>query len=334
MLYQDRIYGEFKIEEPIILELIESKLIQRLKNIDQAGWPPLYYNPKNIPISGLKHTRFEHSLGVYYLLKKFGAPLKEQIAGLIHDVSHAVFSHCIDYVLDSGSEKEHNHQDNIFDSFVKNSEIPRILEKYNIDLQYILNKNNFPLLEKSLPDLCVDRIDYSLRTAVIFKEINIQDLNSFLDNLITEDNNWIFRNLDSAKKYAELFFKMNTFYYAGISSAVMFRAVGDTIKYALQKGYISESDLYTTDNEVLDKIKDYLDKDEKLSLFWERMNNEIKAENNPENYDVQVFCKSRIVDPLFKENGEIKRLSEVDSKWKEILETEMKPKEYFLKFEK
>lgn len=334
MVYEDRIYGKIKIEEPVILELIESKPLQRLKNIDQAGYPPLYYNPRSIPISELAHTRFEHSLGVYCLLNKFGASLKEQIAGLIHDVSHSAFSHCIDYVLDAGSEKEHDHQDNIFENFVKNSEIPEILRKYNIDIDFILDKYNFPLLEKSLPDLCADRIDYSLRTAVIFKEINSEDLKYFLDDLITKENGWVFKDLEGAQKYAELFFKLNTFYFAGLMSAGMFRTVGDTLKYALEKGYILESDLYTTDVEVLDKINKYLDKDEKLKLFWERMNNRVKFQNNPQNYNAHAFCKSRVVDPSFKENGKIQKVSELDSRWREIVEKEMRPKEYFIKFER
>ncbi len=333
MICQDRIYGEIKIETPVILELINLKSIKRLKEIDQAGYPPLYYNPHSIPLSELKHNRFEHSLGVYYLLNKFRASLKEQIAGLIHDVSHSVFSHCIDYVLDSGSQKEHNHQDNIFNSFIKKSEIPEIIKKYNIELNYILDKNNFPLLEKPLPDLCADRIDYSLRTAVIFKEITPQKLNYFLDNLLVENNYWVFKNFESAKKYAELFFKMNTFYFAGIWSAVMFRAVGDTMRHALEKHYITEEDLYTTDEEVLEKIKLNLN-DKKLKLLFDRMNNKVKFKNDPDNYEAHVFCKSRIVNPSFKENGAIKRLSEADNQWKEVLEKEMRPKEHFIKFEK
>ena len=36
MKYTDRVYGNFEIEEPVILELINSKTIQRLKDIDQA----------------------------------------------------------------------------------------------------------------------------------------------------------------------------------------------------------------------------------------------------------------------------------------------------------
>jgi uncharacterized protein len=333
MVYEDRIYGEIKIEESALLELIRTKEIQRLKSIDQAGYPPLYYNPRFLPLSEIHHTRFEHSLGVCYLLKRFGASLEEQIAGLIHDVSHSAFSHCIDYVLASGSEKEHNHQDNIFKTFTEESEIPEILKRYNFDADYVLDEKNFPLLEKLLPDLCADRIDYSLRSGIVLKEINKEALNYLLDHLTVENNSWIFKNFESAKKYAGLFLKLNTLYYAGIYSAVMFRTVGDALKYSLQKGYISEKNLYATDEEVINKIKQNLG-DEKLKLLFDRMNNRIKFENNPQNYDAHGFCKSRIVNPLFKENGEIKKISEADSKWKEIVEKEMKPKEYFIKFEK
>ncbi len=333
MKYTDRVYGEFEIKESVILELINCPALQRLKEIDQAGYRPLWLKP-DAYTGEHDHSRFAHSLGVYLLLYKYNAPLQEQIAGLIHDVSHSAFSHCIDYVLDAGSEKEHSHQDNFFDSYVRKTEIPEIIKKLGFDLEYILDDKNFPLKEKSLPGLCADRIDYSLRTAVIFGELNEQDKNYLLKNLITESNNWVFKNYDSAKKYAELFLKLNTIYYSGLPSAVMFRAVGDYLRYALQKSYISENDLYTTDKAVVEKIKISLDRDDRLKLFWDRMNNKIKASNNPDNYDAQIFCKSRVVDPLFKDGEVSKRVSEAEPIWGDIIKQELKPKQYFLKFEK
>src|SRR3989344_8653454 len=167
MKYTDQVYGKTEITDPVILELISCPALQRLKDIDQAGYLPIW-KISDHHINEYDHSRFAHSVGVYLLLRNYGAPLEEQIAGLIHDVSHSAFSHCIDYVLDTGSEKEHNHQDNVFDEFVRKSEIPKILKKYNFGLEYILDDKNFPLKEKDLPDLCADRIDYSLRTAVIF----------------------------------------------------------------------------------------------------------------------------------------------------------------------
>lgn len=325
MKYRDRVYNEIEIHEPIILDLINCPSLQRLKYIDQAGYLEPFF-------PGTAQSRFEHSIGVYYLLKIYNAPLEEQIAGLIHDVSHSIFSHCIDYVLDVGSETDHSHQDNVFDEFVRNSEIPEIIKKYNLDLDYILDDKNFPLKEKSLPDLCADRIDYSLRTAIVFKDI--ENAKYFLDNLIVENKNWIFKNFESAKKFAELFYKLNTEYFAGLSSAIMFRTVGDCLRFALAKGYISENDLYTTDEQVIQKIKSHLDQDFDLKLLFDRMNNKTKIENNPDDYKKKVFCKSRIIDPFCYDHEKIKKVSELDSEWKKILIQESQPKEYFLKFDK
>ena len=325
MKYTDRVYGNFEITEPVILDLINSQTFQRLKEIDQAG----YFEPH---FPGTAHSRFEHSIGDYLLLKMYGAPIEEQVAGLIHDVSHSAFSHCIDYVLDAGSEKAHNHQDNVFDEFVRKSEIPQILKKYNLDLGYILDDKNFPLKENDLPDLCSDRIDYSLRTATVFNEI--ENGKYFTDNLLAENGKWIFKDFESAEKYARLFLKLNTDYYAGLPSAVMFRTVGDYLRYALSKNYISETDLYTTDKIVLGKIEPHIKTDSQLSLLFDRMNNKIGFRNDPNDYNGKVFCKSRVVNPLCLHEGEIKRVSDVKPSWNDIIKQESKPKEYFLKFDR
>lgn len=325
MKYTDRVYGSFDITEPVILELIKSSTLQRLKEIDQAGYFEPYF-------PGTAHSRFEHSVGNYLLLKMYGASLEEQIAGLIHDVSHSAFSHCIDYVLSVGSEKEHSHQDNVFDEFVRKSELPAILKKYDLDLEYILNDKNFPLKETEVPDLCADRLDYSLRTATVFGEI--KNGKYFINNLTAQNGQWIFKNFESAEKYTKLFLKLNTNYYAALVSAVMFRTVGDYLRHAIHGGYISETDLYTTDKIVLAKIKLHLKTDPKLSLLFDRMNNKVGFSNNPKDFSSKVFCKSRVVDPLCWHNGEVKRVSEVKPSWGDIIKRESKPKEYFLKFDK
>ncbi|OGD53427.1 hypothetical protein A3J78_02425, partial [Candidatus Beckwithbacteria bacterium RBG_13_35_6] len=326
MIYSDRIFGKVKIDEPIILDLIASLNLQRLKQIDQAG----YFEPF---WPGTKHSRFEHSLGVYLLLRKYKASLAEQTAGLIHDVSHSAFSHCIDYVLKEGSPTHHDHQDNVFVKFVTNSGIPKILTKYAFKLDYILNEANFPLKERKLPDLCADRIDYLLRTALIVKEINKKFLKHLFDNFFIENNFWVFKNFALAKTYSLLFKKMNSNYFAGFASALMFATVGGFLKHALTNDYINNHDFYTTDNEVLEKIKPYLPQDKKLYLLWLRMNNKIKTWNRPLDYDTHVVVKSRVIDPLFKRGRKTLRLSDEWPEWKKILIEESKPKEYFIKFE-
>lgn len=323
MIYKDKIYGPVKITEPVILELIKSKPLQRLEGIDQGG----YYKPY-FPL--VNRNRFEHSLGVYILLNKRQVKIEEQIAGLIHDVSHTAFSHTTEYAI-GGSSGEQNHQDKIHNNFIKQTEIPDILQKHNFKIEFILDDNNFPLKETQLPDLCADRIDYLLRDAYAYKEITLKDVKEILDNLITIDKKWVFKNFLSAQKFAFLFGKMNRKYYADKIAALIYHTVGDCIKYALDKKYLTIKDLYTTDNLVISKIKMHID-DKKLRKLFDRMNGKFAYEINSKDYNIFVQLKSRVVDPLFLKSNIAVRYSGINKKWGKIIQEESKPKKYYIKF--
>lgn len=325
MIYRDIIHGDMEISEPVIIELINCPSIQRLKKIDQAGYSEPYFPDK-------KHNRFEHSVGDYLLLKKYNAPIEEQINGLIHDVSHSAFSHCIDYVLDSGSQQKHDLQDNIFKEFVLKTEIPSILKKYDFNIDYVLDEDNFGLQEKKLPLLCADRIDYSLRTAIIFNEASREEVQSILNQLIVYENNWVFNNFEIAKKYAGIFLQLNNKYYSGLISGAMFLTVGDYLKHALKKGYITEDDLYSTDLELLDKIRQFHAQDSHLQLLFDRMDRKIDFKEDSNDYYAEVFCKSRVVDPLFRKGGKVLKISAVDEEWKELFDKYSQPKKYCIRF--
>ena len=326
MKYTDQVYGSSKITKPVILDLINCPALQRLKLIDQAGYSKAFY-------PGKAHSRFEHSIGVYLLLRKYKAPLEEQVAGLIHDVSHSAFSHSIDYILDRGTEKEQSHQDNIFAEFVKKSAIPDILNKHNLDTNFILNETNFPLLETALPDLCADRIDYSLKSAILYNEISKKEISKLLNSLVVIKQQWVFTNKASASGYAKLYSLLNTKYYAGLTSAAMFKTVGECIKYAISKNYVLQKDLYTTDQQVISKIKKHLLKDSTLKHLFNRMNNKVAYSNAPRKSNTSIFCKSRAVDPLIKHKEKLVRLSTLNPSWKNIVQRELQPKQYFLHFE-
>jgi len=114
---RDPVYGYIEIDDIIIDNIINTATFQRLRNVRQTGYAPLY------PASF--HNRFVHSLGVYHLGKMAfdvickSAPnhkcnsipstktvydllTKEEwelyrklfeLACLLHDVGHAPFSH-------------------------------------------------------------------------------------------------------------------------------------------------------------------------------------------------------------------------------------------------
>ena len=100
LLAGDRIYGEKRIENPVISALVLSEPMQRLKKLNQFGLPDEFYHLKGF-------SQYEHSLGVMYLLQHLGTSEEEQVAGLLHDVSHRAFSHVYNWVVGTQAKRIH-----------------------------------------------------------------------------------------------------------------------------------------------------------------------------------------------------------------------------------
>ncbi|MBU0626398.1 hypothetical protein KKH82_03030 [Patescibacteria group bacterium] len=86
-----------------------------------------------------------------------------------------------------------------------------------------------------MPDLCADRIDYSLRGALHYDRQTPAELMKFLDNLIAHDGKRVFKDYTWAKKYADLFFYVNDIYYSDLRTATMFQTSADYLKHAWEK---------------------------------------------------------------------------------------------------
>lgn len=83
----------------------------------------------------------------------------------------------IDYVFDNDNESYHEE---IFSSVVKNSEIPAILAKHGYNYEDILlDDSKWTLLERSAPELCADRVDYTLRDMYTYGYISLEEVHSF-----------------------------------------------------------------------------------------------------------------------------------------------------------
>ena len=70
------------------------------------------------------------------------------------------FSHVIDYAF---KNKSFNFHEKFHKKIITGSEIPDILDTFGFTVNRILDEKNFPLLERDMPDLCADRVDYGLR---------------------------------------------------------------------------------------------------------------------------------------------------------------------------
>ncbi len=157
---KDPLYGFISIEEPFN-SLIETKYFQRLRNIKQLGQSYLIYSSAN-------HTRFEHSIGTFFLsgkaIENNEIEYKNEFmaAALLHDVGHYPFSHSIEKTIKQINGKGHENQSI---DLIRNTEIADILCKFGLNIDLICNliegKGKYGSLISGQID--VDRLDYLRR---------------------------------------------------------------------------------------------------------------------------------------------------------------------------
>lgn len=124
--------------EPLLVNFIDTPEFQRLRNIKQLG--ACYY-----VYSGAVHNRYEHSLGVSHLSGMLITQLKNnqpelnitdrqitliKVAGLIHDLGHACFSHFFDnlFLKDKFDSENINHE------YRSGLLLEHMIKKYNIEI--------------------------------------------------------------------------------------------------------------------------------------------------------------------------------------------------------
>jgi len=96
---QDPVHGGLKLDS-VFLRLIESTELQRLHSVHQLGLAYLVY-------PGANHSRFEHSLGTFYVAGRMCSSLRldpgesdlVRCAALLHDIGHLPYSHTFEVVL-------------------------------------------------------------------------------------------------------------------------------------------------------------------------------------------------------------------------------------------
>ncbi|WP_321437994.1 HD domain-containing protein [uncultured Bacteroides sp.] len=185
-IVNDPVFGFINIPGGLLYDIIRHPLLQRLTRIKQMGLSSVVY-------PGAQHTRFQHSLGAFYLMSEAITQLRTKgneitdkesdgvlAAILLHDIGHGPFSH----VLEDTLVKDVTHE-----------EISLLLmERMNkemsgqLDLAMCIFKDEYPkrfLHQLVSGQLDMDRLDYlrrdSFYTGVIEGNIGSARIIKMLD---------------------------------------------------------------------------------------------------------------------------------------------------------
>lgn len=275
------------------------KQIQRLKGVHQGGASHLV-NPKwNV-------TRYEHSIGTMLLVRMMGGSIEEQIAGLLHDISHTAFSHVVDFALKHSDEDYHEI---IYDEIVENSHIPKILSKYGYDYKDILfNEAKWTILEKSAPKLCADRVDYTLRDMFHYGFISHEEVQDFLKNLTIVDNQMVITSIKSCEWFVDTYYKEVIGFFLLPLNIFANNRLAKALEISLNLNEITLDDLLKEDKDVY-ALLEKSDSNEVLSLI-NSLNGNVNLIEDKENYDIFQKNKLRIIDPTVVIDGKLFKSSE------------------------
>lgn len=194
-IINDPVFGFIKVPRGLILDIVKHPLFQRLTRIKQLGLASAVY-------PGAQHTRFQHSLGAFYLMSEAITSLTQkgififdseaeaiQAAILMHDIGHGPFSHVLENTLIHGISHEEI-------SLMMMDQINREMHG-QLNLAIKIFKDEYPkrfLHQLISSQLDMDRLDYLRRdsfftgvtegnigSARIIKMLNVVD-----DNLVVE----------------------------------------------------------------------------------------------------------------------------------------------------
>ncbi len=111
-IINDPVFGFINIPKGLLYDIVQHPLLQRLNRIKQLGLSSVVY-------PGAQHTRFQHSLGAFYLMSEAIQNLSSkgnfifdseaeavQAAILMHDIGHGPFSHVLENTIAQGVSHE------------------------------------------------------------------------------------------------------------------------------------------------------------------------------------------------------------------------------------
>lgn len=311
MRVSDEIYGTTEIGEAVLVDLINSPSLQRLKGISQHGYP------KETETELPHYSRFEHSIGVMLLLRRLGASLDEQVAGLVHDVSHTAFSHIVDWIF--GDPTKEDFQDKVLEGKILQSELKEIIERHGFDVKEISgleHNGHYRLLETDAPDLCADRLDYALRDSHLFLGV---DVSQCVADLTVHDNEIVFKARSAAREFGNWYMRCQRDFWACNEARLRYYLIAEALKSALDHKVLNHDDLYLTEDEVIAKIRQSQDGDaiSKLETGLGRLRFITSDKGN-----IELTKKLRYVDPKFMDNGTPVRLSEVNPEFAMLIKEE------------
>jgi HD superfamily phosphohydrolase len=224
-----------------------------------------------------------------------------------------------------GDPAKDDYQDNNHLKIIKNSKIPKILEKYGFDYRDIVDAESFFLLEKPAPSMCADRFDYAVRELACLGKNDLVKL--CVNGLINVNGQMVFKNKKSAESFANAYLKLQKEHWSESNAKARYYILAQILKKALGLKLISEGDLMNTDQFIIDILENSKDKEIREQLDMLKNGFRIKESKD----GIELKKKFRYVNPEVLANGGVVKLTEISEKYRNAVEKEKANKDVIVR---
>src|SRR3989344_4532519 len=233
-------------------------------------------------------------------------------------------------ITQQGMPKEYFHRE-VFSRFDHSIGVMIMLKRLGADLnEKIADFESFTLLEKEVPSLCADRIDYSLRELVCLNRNS--DIKFLIGNLISVGGQIAFKTKESAENFGRSYAKLQRESWASNESKDRYHILAEILRIALDNNEIRIEDFHKTDYEILSNLNNTGDDNIIKGLSKLRNGFAIK-ETIEEGKGLILKKKFRYVDPEVYVYGKLKNLSTISKEYKKLIEEEKEQSSRIIKVE-
>ena len=264
----------------------------------------------NFPIFSTleKYSRYDHSRGVALIVWHFTQDPKQVLAALFHDIASPVFAHVIDF-LNGDYLQQESTESGTEEMIAESPEIQHCLHRLGITTDEVSDYHRYPIADNDTPRLSADRLEYTLGNIVNYKLADIETVETLYNTLRVGQNEEnqpeiMFRDADKALMFAELALRCSNLYTSDADRYAM-QCLAEILKACLDKGIIHENDFHSTENEVIEKIRQS-DFGRNEWQHFRQMNTMKLGSDSPKSR--VIFAKKRHIDPYVAGCGRVSAL--------------------------
>lgn len=323
----------FKILSPkqpdFLRKYMNLLIFRRLEGIGLlcgTDWTNLYKN-------NFFYSRADHSFGVALIIWNFTKDKKQTLAGLFHDIATPVFSHVSDFRKGDALTQSTTEENTAW--ILRNDfELNELLKQDGIDIEEIIDYHKYSIADNEIPCLSADRLEYMFPSGMVLEgSWTLEEIKNVYNDISVLKNEFGIEELGFCTlEWAELYcyrFCMTGHLLQLNENKLTLQMLGQIMTESVSQGILQENDfMECSEKEIICKLDGVLGQSdvqaEKLQKMYRTFRNMscIKHTEKPleNHFCVNLNVKQRYINPLVKTPYGIKRLYDVSSKAKKIID--------------